>query len=173
MQPRTTERLNSQYQAVLGQVSRVQKAAPTAVKKECATPPHTHPTSRYVTACDKFYQAFPAPVLQVTNTGTRRSGYEANYTLNGLSHHHNMWLPIGMATTIMQWSLIHPHKPLVRYAMQNHRTDVRSTCLTLNSWMQCGLPRATETMYPNIAIDKLARLVWHQLGPARNRSSHS
>ena len=26
---------------------------------ECATPPHVHPTSRYVNTCDKFYQAFP------------------------------------------------------------------------------------------------------------------
>ena len=26
---------------------------------ECATPPHVHPTSRYLTACDLFYQDFP------------------------------------------------------------------------------------------------------------------
>ena len=31
----------------------------TAVHKESATPPHVHPTSRYVIACDQFYQAFP------------------------------------------------------------------------------------------------------------------
>jgi len=43
---------------------------------ECATPPHVHPTSRQVIACDQFYQAFPALVLQVTNAGVRRSGYE-------------------------------------------------------------------------------------------------
>ena len=27
--------------------------------KECATPPHIHPKSRNITACDQFYQAFP------------------------------------------------------------------------------------------------------------------
>ena len=27
--------------------------------QECATPPHVHPTSRYVIACDQYYQAFP------------------------------------------------------------------------------------------------------------------
>ena len=31
----------------------------TAIQKECATPPHVHPMSRYVTARDQFYQAFP------------------------------------------------------------------------------------------------------------------
>ena len=41
----------------LGNVSWVQKA--TAVQKECATPPHVHPMSRYVIARDQFYQAFP------------------------------------------------------------------------------------------------------------------
>ena len=56
---------------------------PTAVQMEYATPPHVHPTSRYVTACDDSYQAFPTLVLQVTNAGVRRSGYKA--ILN--SHH--------------------------------------------------------------------------------------
>jgi len=33
---------------------------------------------RYVTACDKFYKAYPALVLQATNdAGVRRPGYEA------------------------------------------------------------------------------------------------
>jgi len=26
----------------------------TAIQKECATPPHVHPTSRYITAHDQF-----------------------------------------------------------------------------------------------------------------------
>ena len=29
-----------------------------AVFWECATPPHIHPTSRYIIACDQFYLAF-------------------------------------------------------------------------------------------------------------------
>jgi len=33
--------------------------------------------SRYLTACDQFYQAFPALVLQAKTTGVRRPGYEA------------------------------------------------------------------------------------------------
>jgi len=48
-----------------------------AVFWECATPPHIHPTSRYVIACDQFYQAFPTLVLQATNVGVGRPGYEA------------------------------------------------------------------------------------------------
>jgi len=36
---------------------------------ECATPPHVHPTSRYVTAPDH-----PTLVLQVTNARVRRPG---------------------------------------------------------------------------------------------------
>ena len=32
---------------------------PRALQKECATPPHVHPTSMYVTTRDEFYQAFP------------------------------------------------------------------------------------------------------------------
>jgi len=44
---------------------------------ECATPPHIHPTPRYIIACDQIYQAFPVLVLQVTNAGVRRPGYKA------------------------------------------------------------------------------------------------
>ena len=29
------------------------------MQMECATPPHIHPTFKYITACNKFYQAFP------------------------------------------------------------------------------------------------------------------
>ena len=40
-------------------------------------PPHVHPTSRYVIAHYQSYQAFPTLVLQATNAGARRPGYEA------------------------------------------------------------------------------------------------
>jgi len=45
-----------------------------AVFWECATPPHVHPMSRYVTAHDQFYQAFSCLVLQATNAGGERAG---------------------------------------------------------------------------------------------------
>jgi len=41
----------------------------TAVEKECATPPHVHQMSRYVTACDQLYQAF----LPLHQYGKRQS----------------------------------------------------------------------------------------------------
>jgi len=52
--------------------SLVQKAVPPGppVQKSEAIPPDIYITSRYVTACDKFYQAFPCvSILQVTNAG--------------------------------------------------------------------------------------------------------
>ena len=54
----------------------------TAIQKECATPPHVQPMSRYITACDQFYQAFPTLVLQAINAGVRRLGYEASFSLH-------------------------------------------------------------------------------------------
>jgi len=42
----------------------------------CATPPHVHPMSRYITAQDTFYQAFPC-----INTASQRREYEANQAL--------------------------------------------------------------------------------------------
>ena len=42
--------------------------------QECATPPHVHPMSRYIAACDKLYQSFPVLVLQATDGGVGRPG---------------------------------------------------------------------------------------------------
>ena len=33
-----------------------------SVQMECATPPHVHPTFKYITVRDEFYQAFPSLV---------------------------------------------------------------------------------------------------------------
>jgi len=45
---------------------------------ECATPPHVHPLSRYIIACDHFYQAFP----RVSTVSYKHwGGYEASNTL--------------------------------------------------------------------------------------------
>ena len=55
LQSQTTQQLSGQRQVVLGMFP----GFFTAVQKQCATPPHTHPTSRYVTARDKLYQALP------------------------------------------------------------------------------------------------------------------
>ena len=40
------------------------------------SPPNVHSTSRYVTACDKFYQAFPH-VSNKINAGLKRLGCKA------------------------------------------------------------------------------------------------
>ena len=66
--------LSAGYQAVLATFLGSESHF-TAVRKECATPPHVHPTPRYVTAHDQFS---PTLVLQVTNTGVRRPGCKAN-----------------------------------------------------------------------------------------------
>ena len=50
----------------------------TAVQKECATPPHFHPTSRYFTAHDQFYQAFHCKQQML---GLRRHVYKASVKL--------------------------------------------------------------------------------------------
>ena len=42
----------------------------------CATPPHIHPMSWYITAHDKFYQAFPC-----ISTASERPWYEASQAL--------------------------------------------------------------------------------------------
>ena len=41
--------------------------------RECATPLHVHPTSTYVTARDKFYQAFP----HISTASDKRWGEKA------------------------------------------------------------------------------------------------
>ena len=35
-----------------------------SVLMECPTPPHVHPTFRYVPVHDEFYQAFPSLILR-------------------------------------------------------------------------------------------------------------
>ena len=42
-------------QSLIGLLAAIGNAL--AIFRQCATPPHMHPTSRYVTACDKFYQS--------------------------------------------------------------------------------------------------------------------
>jgi len=73
LQSQTTQQLSGQHWVVLGTFP----GFFTAVQKQCATPPHTHPMSRYITAHDQLYQALPVLVLQATNAGVRRPGYEA------------------------------------------------------------------------------------------------
>ena len=50
--------LSTQHQIVLVMFLGFRKPF-KAIQKECATPPHVHPMSRYITACDQFCQAFP------------------------------------------------------------------------------------------------------------------
>jgi len=64
----------------LGDVSSVQKAASQLYRRNVPLL-HTSPTSRYVTACDQYYQAFPKVASQVTNAGVTRPGYEATFYL--------------------------------------------------------------------------------------------
>ena len=73
--------LSTQHQIVLAMFLGFRKPF-TAIQKECATPPHVQPMSRYITACDQFYQAFPTLVLQAINAGVRRLGYEASFSLH-------------------------------------------------------------------------------------------
>ena len=49
--------------------------------KECASPPHIHPTSMDVTACarDEFYQALPHVSNASENTGVRSLGMRLTY----------------------------------------------------------------------------------------------
>ena len=44
-------------------------------------------TSRYVTACDTFTRSLPALVLQGTNAGERRPGYEGRDYLDSQARH--------------------------------------------------------------------------------------
>ena len=75
--PRTTEWLTSDS---LSDVSRVSSCLTALqLQNEYATPPHIQKTSRYIIARDQFYQAFPILVLQATNAGVRRPGYEATH----------------------------------------------------------------------------------------------
>ena len=71
------EQQDSHHQTVLANVSWVQKAVPpgSPVQKSEAIPPDFYLTSRYVTACDESYQAFPCvSILQVTNAGLEGLG---------------------------------------------------------------------------------------------------
>jgi len=71
----TMERLSSQHQAVFVIIiSQGQKATPKLYRM--CHPPHIHPMSWYVTARDKFYQAFPC-----ISTASQRPGYEASQAL--------------------------------------------------------------------------------------------
>ena len=48
--------------------------------RECAIPPHLHPTSTYDTARDKFYQAFRSPALVLQAAG--KDAWERGYLYN-------------------------------------------------------------------------------------------
>ena len=63
----------------LGDISWIQKNTLYRYTEGCATPPHVQSISRYVIAHDQFCQAFPTLVLQTTNSGVRRPGYETNH----------------------------------------------------------------------------------------------
>jgi len=53
--------------------------------KEYATPPHIHPMSRKITACDQFYQAFPH-----VSTASDKCWGEKAWVLQGSANHaHN------------------------------------------------------------------------------------
>ena len=54
----------------------------TAIQKECAILPHVHPTSRYVTACEKFYQAIPC----ISTAWDKRPAYESPCTIVSRSY---------------------------------------------------------------------------------------
>jgi len=59
-------------------------------------PPSVHPTSRYVSALDEFYHVL---VLQVTNTGWGRPGYETISYLSDRSYHwREVWNGYGSHT---------------------------------------------------------------------------
>ena len=86
LQTRTVERLSARHQAVLATFLGFKK--PLYSCTEGMYHSSTRPgTSYHVT---QFYQAFPraeALVLQATNAGARRSGYEAKHeTDNTLAH---------------------------------------------------------------------------------------
>jgi len=61
----------------LGNISWIQKATLQLYRRNV---PLLH-TSRYVIHMTQFYQAFPVLLLQVTNAGVRRPGYEATIVL--------------------------------------------------------------------------------------------
>ena len=50
------------------------ESCPRALQKESATPPHVHPTSKYVTA-----HVLPGLLLQATNAGVRSPGNDRGY----------------------------------------------------------------------------------------------
>ena len=68
-QTRTVEQLSARHQIVLATFLEFRKP----LYRECATPPHIQPMSRYITACDQFYQAFP----QVGTASNKRWGEKA------------------------------------------------------------------------------------------------
>ena len=78
LQTRTIEQLeNSTSDSLLGNVSLIQKATLELYSRNV---PFLY-TSRCVIARHQFTRPSPTLVLQVTNTGVRRPGYEAKWTL--------------------------------------------------------------------------------------------
>ena len=75
---RAAERLTS---GSLGDISWGSECQSTTVQMECATPPHVHTTSRYVTVSDRFSSAL---LLQATNTRAERPGYGAKPPMQSL-----------------------------------------------------------------------------------------
>ena len=91
-QPWTTEQLSGQHQAVLVGF----RKPPTAVLKECVT---LHP-SRYVTAHDEFYQAFPH-VSTASNIYCGEKGWIRE--ARKLIFYHTDWYLQYMPTHINNW----------------------------------------------------------------------
>jgi len=94
----------------------------TAVQKECSTPPHVHPTSKYFTACDQFYQAF----LQTKNIGVRRSGYEVTFVPDNRDACWTKYNNPGVLTldTHTHATLTHLKKGLCRSSLNTKGEDI-------------------------------------------------
>ena len=91
-QAQTMEQLSTWHQALfMGSESHF-----TAVQKECATPPHVHPTSRCMSLhVISFTMPSSALVLQAANAGARRPGYQARSNVfTNQWYHFLAWSPI-------------------------------------------------------------------------------
>ena len=78
----------------LGIVSWVQKAASQLFRRNLLL----FHMPKYIIVCDQFYQAFPALVLQATNTQVRRAEYEATLSTQRkfvLHYYPQVWRPRG------------------------------------------------------------------------------
>ena len=108
----------------------------TAVQREYATPPHVHQTSRYITARDQFYQAFPVLVLQATNTGVKRWMLEQSHWMLKQSQ----WCdPQGLVVKEFPYSLI-TCTNTVRLVLKWLNTS-KETCIPNHgSTILCGGP---------------------------------